>query len=162
MIPEREGWMRLLVMTVGAATVLAATLAAGAPGGTSAQFTVCGQVKHGPTGDWLLSPKVASALGVSRHVAGSTWTVLAEHVPCTVAMKDTPPLLRLWAKGSRTARLAGPRGWTCGRVGGTGGGKGSPGGVCAKGSTDFAFIESGAYSLAQIKHLAATGSLPVR
>ena len=39
--------MRLLVMTVGAATVLAATLAAGAPGGTSAQFTICGLLGSG-------------------------------------------------------------------------------------------------------------------
>ena len=154
--------MRLLVMTVGAATVVAATLAAGAAGGTSAQFTICGQVKHGPAADWLLSANVASALGVSRHVAGTTWTVLAERVPCTVAMKDTPALLRIWAKASGSARLAGPSGWTCGRVGGTAGGKGSPGGVCTKGGTDFAFIESGAYSLAQIKRLAATGSLPLR
>ena len=154
--------MRLLVITIGAATVLAATVAAGAPGATSAQFTICGQVKHGPAADWLLSPKVASALRVSRHVAGTTWTVLAERVPCTVAMKDTPALLRIWAKASGSARLAGPSGWTCGRVGGTAGGKGSPGGVCAKGSTDFAFIESGAYSLAQIKQLAATGNLPLR
>ena len=103
--------MRLLVITIGAATVLAATVAAGAPGATSAQFTICGQVKHGPAADWLLSPKVASALRVSRHVAGTTWTVLAERVPCTVAMKDTPALLRLWAKASGTARLAGPSGW---------------------------------------------------
>ena len=154
--------MRLLAMTVGATIVLAATLAAGAPAGTSAQFTLCGQVKHGPAADWLLTPSVASALRVSRHVAGTTWTVLAERVPCTVAMKNTPALLRLWAKASGSARLAGPRGWTCGRVGGAAAGKGSPGGVCTKGGTDFAFIESGAYSLAQIKQLAATGNLPLR
>ena len=152
--------MRLLVITVGAATVLAATLAAGAPGGTSAQLTICGQVKHGPAADWQLSPNVARALGVSRHVAGTTWTVLAEGAPCKVAMKDTPALLRLWAKASATRLAPGPTGWICGRVGGTG--KGSPGGACTKGGTDFAFIESGPYSIAQIKRLAATGSLPVR
>jgi len=152
--------MRLLVITIGAATALAATVAAGAPGATSAQFTICGQVKHGPAADWLLSPKVASALRVSRHVAGTTWTVLAERVPCTVAMKDTPALLRLWAKTSGTRLAPGPKGWVCGRVGGTG--KASPGGACTKGGADFAFIESGPYSIAQIKRLAATGSLPVR
>jgi hypothetical protein len=151
--------MRLLVITVGAATVLAATLAAGAPGGTSAQLTICGQVKHGPAADWQLNANVARALGVSRHVAGTTWTVLAEGTPCKVAMKDTPALLRLWAKASATRLAPGPTGWTCGRVGGGGG---SPGGVCTKGGTDFAFIESGPYSIAQIKRLAATGSLPVR
>jgi hypothetical protein len=155
--------MRLLVMTVGAAIMLAATLAAGAPGGTSAQFTICGQVKHGPAADWQLSASVARGLGVSRHVAGTTWTVLAEGVPCNVALKDTPALLRLWAKASGNARLApGPIGWICGRIGGTAAGKGSPGGACAKGRTDFAFIESGPYSIAQIKRLAATGSLPLR
>jgi hypothetical protein len=154
--------MRLLVITIGAATVLAATLAVGAQGGTSAQLTICGQVRHGPAGDWLLSPKVAQALGVSRHVAGTTWTVLAEGASCRVAMKDTPALLRVWAKSSGTTRLAGPSGWACGRVGGAAAGKGSPGGVCTKGRTDFAFIESGRYSLAQIKRLAATGSLPLR
>jgi hypothetical protein len=76
-------------------------------------------------------------------------------------MKDTPALLRVWAKSSGT-RLAGPSGWACGRVGGAAAGKGSPGGVCTKGGTDFAFIESGRYSLAQVKRLAATGSLPLR
>jgi len=152
--------MRLLVITVGAATVLAATLAAGAPGGTSAQLTICGQVKHGPAADWQLNASVARALGVSRHVAGTTWTVLAEGAPCAVAMKDTPALLRLWAKTSGTRLAPGPKGWVCGRVGGTG--KASPGGACTKGGTDFAFIESGPYSIAQIKRLAATGSLPVR
>jgi hypothetical protein len=153
--------MRLLVITIGAATVLAATLALGAQGGTSAQLTVCGQVKHGPAGDWLLNAKVAQALGISRHVAGTTWTVLAGRASCRVAMKDTPALLRVWAKSSGT-RLAGPSGWACGRVGGAAAGKGSPGGVCTKGGTDFAFIESGRYSLAQVKRLAATGSLPLR
>jgi hypothetical protein len=163
-IVGREDWtMRLLVTTVGAATVLAATLAAGAPGGTSAQFTICGQVKHGPRADWQLNASVARALGVSQHVAGTTWTVLAEGAPCTVAMKDTPALLRLWAKAPGKARLApGPKGWICGRIGGTAAGKGSPGGACTKGSTDFAFIESGPYSITQIKRLAATGSLPLR
>jgi hypothetical protein len=154
--------MRLLVMTVGAAAVLAATLAAGAPAGTSAQFTICGQVKHGPAAEWQLSASVARGLGVSQRVAGTTWTVVAEGAPCKVAMKDTPALLRLWRKASGKARLApGPLGWICGRIGGTAG-KGSPGGACAKGSTDFAFIESGPYSIAQIKRLAATGSLPLR
>jgi hypothetical protein len=154
--------MRLLVMTAAAATVLAATLAAGAPGGTSAQLTICGQVKHGPAADWLLGASVARALGVPRHVAGTTWTVLAEGTPCKVAMKNTPALLRLWAKASGTTRLAGPKGWICGKVGGAGGGKGSPGGACTKGSADFVFIESGPYSIAQIKRFAATGSLPLR
>jgi hypothetical protein len=152
--------MRLLVISLCAAAALAATLAGGAPGGTSAQLTICGQVKHGPAADWLLNANVASALGVSRHVAGTTWTVLAERSPCAVAMKDTPALLRLWAKASGTRLAPAPKGWTCGRIGGTE--KRSPGGVCTKGGTDFAFIESGSYSIAQLKRLAATGSLPVR
>ena len=155
--------MRLLVITVGAASVLAAALATGAPAGTSAQLTVCGQVRHGPTGDWLLGAAVARHLGVSRHVSGTTWTVLAEGAPCGFAMKSTPALLRVWAKASGTTRLVpGPKGWICGRVGGTAAGKGSPGGACTKGGTDFVFIESGPYSIAQIKGFAATGNLPLR
>jgi hypothetical protein len=150
--------MRLLVMTVGAASVLAAAPVAGAAGGTSAQVTICGQVKHGPASDWMLSAAVARQLGVSRHVSGTTWTVLAEGAPCKIAMKDTPALLRLWAKASATARLVpSPKGWVCGRVGG----KESPGGACTKGGTNFFFIESGQYSIAQIKRFAATGNLPL-
>jgi hypothetical protein len=155
--------MRLLVMTVGAASVLAAALATGAPGGTSARLTICGQVRHGPASDWLLAAAVARQLGVSRHVSGTTWTVLAEGAPCKVAMKDTPALLRVWAKASGTTRLVpAPKGWICGRVGQTTGGKGSPGGACTRGSTDFVFIESGPYSTAQIKRFASTGNLPLK
>ena len=73
-------------------------------------------------------------------------------------MKDTPALLRLWAKASGTRLAPGPKGWICGRVGGTG--KGSPGGACTKGGTDFAFIESGPYSIAQIKVVASLHVAP--
>ncbi len=153
---------RSLVITLAVAAVFAA-LAAQTAATPHSTIAICGQIKNGPAGDWSFPPAVAKELGIPARVKGNTWTVLASRVPCGFAMTKTRPLLAQWVKATRGARLVpGLAGWVCAKDKGYVGfgGKGSPGGGCLKGNKLFSFIESGPYTLAQVKQLAATGKLP--
>ena len=153
---------RAAVLAVLVAGAIVAT--AQAPAAPAGKIKICGQIRKGPAHDWSFPQAIARQLGIPARVRGTTWTVLADGVPCSFAMKKTPALLTQWKKAKPGARLVpGVAGWTCAKDKGfvAQAGKGSPGGSCLKSGSLFSFIGSGPYTLAQIKQLAATGKLPV-
>jgi hypothetical protein len=156
-----------LRISVAVGAVMLAPLVASAPAvpvNEAAPVAICGQVKNGPRAEWAFPASVAQMLGISRVVKGTTWTVLADGVSCTFAMKRTPALLKQWAGKKPGARLRpGLAGWVCAVDKGftASGGAGSPGGSCLNGKGGLiTFIGSGTYTLAQVKQLAAAGQLP--
>lgn len=154
--------MRTTLALAVAAAVFGA-LPAGTPAAPVAKIKICSQIANGPAHDWSFPAAVARQTGIPARVRGTKWTVLADGVACSFAMKKTPALLKQWKGAKPGARLVpGVPGWTCAKDRGyTGqGGKGSPGGSCLKSGALFSFIGSGPYTLAQVKQLAATGKLP--
>jgi hypothetical protein len=152
-----------IALVIAFSGAVAAALGSQASAIPRANIAICGQIKHGPHDSWSFPAAVASALGVPPTVSGTTWTVIADaSTLCGLALKSTPALLIQWAKTTRGQIHSGIAGLVCAKsIGYVGsGGKGSPGGTCLKKGLAFSFIESGPYSLAQVKQLAATGKLP--
>jgi hypothetical protein len=159
---SKGGSVRTTLALAVAAAVFA-VLAAGTQATPAATIKICGQIANGPAHDWSFPAAVARQLGIPARVKGTRWTVLADGVACSFALKRTPALLKQWKSAKPGKRLVpGVAGWICakdkGYVGQ--GGKGSPGGSCLKSGALFSFIGSGSYTLAQVKQLAATGKLP--
>lgn len=153
--------MRTTLALVTAAAVFA-VLAAGTPA-APAKLQICAQIANGPAHDWSFPAVVARQLGIPARVQGTRWTVLANGVACSFAMRKTPALLKQWASAKPAKRFVlDTPGWICAKDKGFvgHGGTGSPGGSCIKSGALFSFIGSGPYTLAQVKQLAATGKLP--
>jgi hypothetical protein len=144
----------LALLVVAGALLGMSTTSTAAPTAT----TVCYQLR-GPYAKWLLPASVARAAGVSRTVAGKTWTAFATGVACqpkTAARyllakypsaRRTPGhLIRPPLKGFSTCSSS-----SVGEVG-----------CVARGDKTFSLLETGPYSLSQIKQLASTGRLPIR
>ena len=140
--------------------ILAATLTAGdmiglaASGIAPAATRVCGQMP-GPHASYL-----SRVSGIKS--AGTTWTVIATGVPCSIALAKTPGLLRKWAAAKLGASLA-LTGNTCLKMidtGYSGTGTGSGGFLCHRGAgrpttvfgpRTFTARETSPYTIAQIK-----------
>ena len=139
-------------ITIVISTVLVlwlAVLAVPGKASLSPDTHICGQLK-GPTaaGRWPLTGKT---------IKGNTWTVFANGVSCSDAMRATPGLLRQWAKAKSamsTTDLPAPKGWLgCVRRE-----KPFAAGSCDKTfRAGFEFWMSGPYTLAQLKALKVMG-----
>ena len=110
---------------------------------------ICGQLK-GPTasGRWLLTGKT---------LTGNGWTVFANGIPCSDAMKLTPGLLKQWARAksaNSTSDIPAPKGWLgCVRRE-----KPFAAGSCDKTvRAGFEFWMTGPYTLAQLKAFKVLG-----
>ena len=123
-----------------------------------AATTVCYQVK-GPYAKWLLPASTARAAGVPRTVAGTTWTAFATGTPCR-PKASAKYLLAKYPAARRTATgyikppLKGFNVCSTDSVG--------EAGCVGSNLKTFTLLETGPYSLSQIKALAATGRLPIR
>lgn len=142
-----------LVVAAAALAVLAAQSAA-TPEATT---KTCYQLQ-GPYAKWSLPASVARAVGVPRTVAGTTWTAFATGVACQ-SKKSARTLLakypaaRKTASGSIRPPLKGFSGCS------TSNGSAS---CVGKSLSTFTLLETGPYTLAQIKQLVATGRLPIK
>ena len=120
--------------------------------------TVCYQLQ-GPYAKWLLPASVARAAGVPRTVAGRTWTAFATGVACQSKAASTY-LLKKYPAARRTPTgvirppLKGFNACSTNSVG--------EAGCVGSNLKTFTLLETGSYSLSQIKRLAATGKLPIR
>jgi hypothetical protein len=120
--------------------------------------TVCYQLR-GPHAKWLLPASVARAAGVSRTVAGTTWTAFATGVAC----QSKSAARYLLAKYPSARRAPGHairpplKGFSVCSSSSVG-----EAGCVGSNSKTFSLLETGPYSLSQIKQLAATGRLPIR
>jgi hypothetical protein len=142
-----------LLAAVGALAGLSAASTA-APAAT----TVCYQLR-GPHAKWLLPASVARAAGVPRTVAGTTWTAFATGTACRPKASAKYLLAKYPAARRAPSGAIRPplKGFTvCATT--------SVGEVGCVGSNDktFTLLETGQYSLSQIKQLAAAGRLPIR
>jgi hypothetical protein len=144
-----------LVIPVVLATLAAVTTAAAAPAGKT---QICGQ-RQGPSTAWS---DTLPGYGTFKF-KGSTWTVFATDVSCPFALQATPGLLAQWAKAKVGGRLT-LAGWLCTKekaraYAGKGTSSGSIG--CVGKQAAFIAIQMYApYTLAQIKQVAASGTLP--
>lgn len=163
--------MRLLsiIVSVGAAALVAAHAANDAPAATDASVQVkvqiCGQIKNGPFNDWSMPRSAARQLGLPARLRGRTWTVLARGTSCSFALKSSRKVLRQWAKtepGRLLIRDHGVRGYFCSKNRPPRGGRGHSGALCLYLAIGrgFAFYQLGSLTLAQIKRFAAAGRLP--
>lgn len=148
-------------MRAGIALLVAVGMLAGLSAASSAApaaSTVCYQLQ-GPYAKWLLPASVARAAGVPRTVAGKTWTAFATGVACQSKasakyLLAKYPAARTTATGSIKPPLKGFNVCSTNSVG--------EAGCVGKNLRTFTLLETGPYSLAQIKQLAATGRLPIR
>jgi len=144
-----------LTLTVAVGGLLATQVFAAAEGKTK----ICGQ-KKGPFASWSAT---IPGLNKTYRFKGSTWTVFATDVKCSFAMASAPGLLRQWSKAKISARLT-LKGWLCTKEKGRGySGKGTSSGSIGCAGPKGAFIAIymyAPYTLAQIKQVAATGTLP--
>ena len=131
-----------------------ASQAVAAPAAAPPNTRICGQIK-GPHAKYL---SVVSGL----RSEGTTWTIIVTGVDCTYAKKQTPGLLKQWAKAKIGASLT-LAGASCIKMtdrGYSGQGTSSGGFMCHKGSSPptsifgqntFAARETNPYTVAQIK-----------
>jgi hypothetical protein len=143
----------LVLLVVAGALVGLSTASTAAPAAT----TVCYQLQ-GPHAKWLLPASTARAAGVSRVVAGKTWTAFATGVACQ-SKTAARYLLAKYASARRAGGAIKPplKGFSVCATSSVG-----EAGCVGSGSKTFTLLETGQYSLSQIKQLAATGRLPIR
>jgi hypothetical protein len=147
-------------MRVGLAVLVAVGVLAGVNTASTAAATastVCYQLK-GPNAKWLLPASVARAAGVPRTVAGTTWTAFASGTACRPKasaryLLAKYPAARRTATGSIRPPLKGFDVCSTNSVG--------EAGCVGSNLKTFTLLETGPYSLTQIKQLAATGRLPI-
>jgi len=150
--------MRMSLALVALGAVIGAL--AGQTGATPvAKTKVCYQIKNGPYASWKLPAAVAKSLGVPREIKGTTWTAFATGVPCQPATSARALLAKYSAARKTLSGLIKPplQGFNlCATT--------SPGevGCVGKNVSTFTLLETGKYTLAQIRQLAATGKLPVK
>ncbi len=149
--------MRLTLALTALAAILS-MLAAQAAATPAAKTQVCYQIKNGPYASWKLPAPIASSLGVPREIKGTTWTAFATGVACPSATSARAllakyPAARKTLSGSIRPPLKGFNlcATSLGSVGCVG-----------KNLRTFTILETGKYTLAQIKQLAATGKLPIK
>jgi hypothetical protein len=143
---------RLLVVVVASLTSLVACSGVLARP-QAANTQICRQIK-GPANNWQLPASVATGAGIPRAVKGTTWTVFATGVQCATAVKLAPAYLKQWAANHSASAKAKIPGWLC-SVDRSQGPSGSDGGGCVRGSSlsYFQLIETGPYSIAQLKQI---------
>jgi hypothetical protein len=146
---------RLLLAALLALAAFTAQAVA-APAAAPPNTRICGQIK-GPHAKYL------SAVSGFRS-QGTTWTIIVTGVDCKYATKQTPGLLKQWAKAKIGAALK-LAGESCIKMidhGYSGQGTASGGFMCRKGSSPpisvfdqktFAARETNPYTIAQIKAL---------
>jgi hypothetical protein len=148
-------------MRVGLAVLVALGVLAGLTAASTAAptaSTVCYQLK-GPYAKWNLPASVARAARVPRTVAGTTWTAFATGVACQ-SKAAASYLLKKYPAARRTPTgvirppLRGFNACSTNSVG--------EAGCVGSNLKTFTLLETGRYSLSQIKQLAATGRLPIR
>ena len=148
-------------MRAGLALLVAVGVLAGLSAASTAAptaTTVCYQLP-GPYAKWSLPASVARAAGVSRTVAGRSWTAFATGVACQPKAASTY-LLKKYPAGRRTAGgvirppLRGFNACATDSVGKVG--------CVGSNLKTFTLLETGPYSLSQIKQLTASGRLPIR
>jgi hypothetical protein len=145
--------MRTIIATTAAAT-LAAAVVGSASAAPTMRHAVCGQIKNGPYADYT------SVLG--HHLKGRTWTVFVNGgIPCTVAMKSAPTVLKWWKANNGGGATLIP-GFACSRdqdrgYSGTGTSSGGAGCLADAGrygpNANFTIRMTGPYTLAQLKSL---------
>jgi hypothetical protein len=146
--------MTTRLAVVAAALASAAVFALHAPAAAAPNTKICGQIK-GPHARYL-----SLVSGIKSD--GSTWTIIATGVDCSYGKKQTPGLLKQWAK----AKLGAPlrlKGASCLKMvdaGYSGSGRSSGGFLCHLGAglpvsifgqKTFAARETAPYTVAQIK-----------
>lgn len=144
-------------MKVAVALLVAVGTVVGPSLATPAKTTVCYQLS-GPYASWALPAAVAKAAGVPQQVKGTTWTAFATGVGC----QSKAAARRLLAKYSAARKtvtnfvkppIAGFKQCVAGN------GEVACGG---KNQSQFTLLESGSYTLAQIKQLVANGTLKLK
>jgi len=136
----------LLAIALTAALGAAAAPALAAP--AAGKTKICGQVKHGP--------KAAYAFPLThKTLSGTTWTVFSTGVPCPVATKTTPAILRWWAKAKVGAYDFEANGLSCNKEDDGHGKSGTIGCSYAKGPplANIELIMTGSNSVAQLKQM---------
>jgi hypothetical protein len=143
-------------MTLAVALVAALGVAVGSSLAAPAKTAICYQVKNGPYASWKLPAAVAKSAGIPREIKGTTWTGFATGVGCQSQAAARSLLAKYPAARKTLAGYVKPplKGFS---LCSTGNGEVA----CIGKSRQFTLLESGSYTLAQIKQLAATGKLPL-
>jgi hypothetical protein len=135
--------MRMTILTLA----LFAALAVSAVAAPTAKTSICGQVTHGPKATY-------TSLLLGKKISGTTWTVFATGVQCSVAMKAAPAILKWWAKAKIEAHAT-VAGFSCNKESDGHGSAGSAGCLPVHGKplANIELIMTGSMSLAQLKGL---------
>jgi hypothetical protein len=132
------------------ATALAALAAAvGSQAGTTAataKTKICGQVKHGPRTTYTTHI-------LRKKLSGTTWTVFATGVPCSVSLKQAHPILKWFAKAKVGASDYNLNGFLCTKEDDGHGRSGSVGCVRPASHANLSVIMTGKYTIAQLKKM---------
>ena len=142
-----------LLITAGLLAGFAAQSAA-AP----ARTQTCYQIKNGPFASWNLPAAVARSAGIPREVKGTTWTAFATDVACPRASSARTLLAKYSAARKSESRVIRPALTGFNRCSTS-----RPGeiGCVARNESAFTLLQTGKYTLPQIKRLAAAGKLPI-
>jgi len=145
-------------MMLAVALVIALGVAVSSALAAPAKTTICYQLKNGPYASWKLPAAVAKSAGIPRDVKGTTWTAFATGVGCQSqaaarSLLAKYPAARKTVTGYIKPPLAGFSLCSTGNAEVACGGKNL---------SQFTLLESGSYTLAQIRQLAATGKLPIK
>jgi hypothetical protein len=131
-------------VALAALIAVAATTASAAP---QAKTKICGQIKHGPHATY-------TSLLTKKRLSGNTWTVFATGVPCSVALRAAPKILKWFARAKIGASDYDAGGFACNKESDGRGSSGSVGCSYAKGSlANIELIMTGSYTIAQLKKL---------
>ena len=83
--------MKARLLTGIAIAIMAVATGVQAGTASAAEIKICGQIKHGPRTTYI-------STALHKKLSGSTWTVFATGVPCSLAMSNARPILRWFAK----------------------------------------------------------------
>jgi hypothetical protein len=137
--------MRTSLLAFALAAILGAATASAAP--STAKTKICSQVKHGPHAAY-------TTLVTHKKLSGTTWTVFSTGVPCSLATKTTPAILRWWAKAKVGASNFNLNGFSCNKEDDGHGQSGTIGCAYSKGPlANIELMMTGPYSIAQLKQL---------
>ena len=138
-----------MTLRLFSAIVIVAAVAAVATQSASAaaKTRICGQVKHGPYAAYTQPVN-------GKKLKGTTWTVFSTGVPCSVAMKAAPKILKWWAKAKVGASNYNAGGFGCNKESDGHGSAGTAGCSYAKGSlANIELMMTGSYTIGQLKQL---------
>jgi hypothetical protein len=144
-VPMRSA---LVVAVLATALPVALTVPPAMAATTTAKTKICGQVKHGPHAAY-------TTLVTHKQLSGTTWTVFSTGVPCSLATKTTPAILRWWAKAKVGAYDFSLNGFSCNKEDDGHGKSGTIGCSYSKGPplANIELMMTGPYSIAQLKQL---------